>query len=78
MRISAGVANETSAFGRDNITVITVTISPNPIQFIALRLAAFWRKKWRALLWLVLWLLFGAACFAGVYFYHAWELAAGG
>ena len=54
--------------GKDNITVIVAHISPNPIQFAAMHISAFLRKKRRALLWTLFALLYGAACGAAGYF----------
>lgn len=60
------VANDNG--GRDNITVIAAHISPNLFQFLALRLAAFWRRRFRAFILILAALLYGAACFAAGYY----------
>jgi protein phosphatase len=56
------LANEKG--GRDNTTVIVAHISPTAGHFIA----GFLRRRRRPILWALLALLFGAACFAAGYF----------
>jgi PPM family protein phosphatase len=50
--------------GRDNITVIVAHISPTIGHFVG----GFFRKQWKRMLWTLLALAFGAACFAAGYY----------
>jgi len=54
-------ANENG--GKDNITVIVAHISPNLFQLMVTYAVRFFRKHWQQLMWTLLALLFGAACF---------------
>lgn len=60
--------------GKDNITVITALISPNPLQQVTLSAASFFHRHGKKLLWALLALLFGAACFAAGYFVRGLSL----
>ncbi len=62
------LANENG--GRDNITVVTVHLSPTPIHFLLLHTSAFFRKHGKKVLWTLVTLLFGALCFAAGYQAH--------
>ncbi len=60
------LANENG--GKDNITVIVAEISPKRSQLVARRLASFWGAHGRKIIWALLTLLFGLACFgAGLF-----------
>ncbi len=54
--------------GKDNITVIVVTISPNPFRLAFMRARRFFRKSAHTLMWLFLLLVAAGAGFAAGYF----------
>lgn len=54
--------------GKDNITVLVAHISPSPLHSIELRITSFFRRHGKKVLWGLITLLFGAACFAAGYF----------
>ncbi len=62
------LANEKG--GRDNITVIVAHISPTFGHFVR----GFFRKHWRHVLWTMVALAFGAACFFAGYYARQWGL----
>jgi PPM family protein phosphatase len=62
------LANENG--GKDNITVIVASISPNPIRQIYLRLRFFIRKHGFTLWSLLFLAVYGLACAAGGYLLH--------
>ena len=62
------LANENG--GRDNITVIVATISPNPVRHVMLRLRAFIRRRQLSPGKVLFFLLYGAIAFALGYAAH--------
>ncbi len=49
--------------GKDNITVITATVSPSPVRLWQLRALSLWRRRKVHIIWLAVCLLFGTLTF---------------
>lgn len=65
------LANENG--GKDNITVIVVNISPNPVRHLIMRLRSYFRRR-QITVWTLLFLiLYGILCAAGGYFLHKYR-----
>lgn len=62
------LANENG--GKDNITVIIASISPNPLRLVYMRVSSFLRRNGFTVGWALFLLLYGAAAAAAGYFLY--------
>jgi protein phosphatase len=67
------LANENG--GKDNITVIVASISPNPLRLIGMRTKSFLRRYGVTIGWILFMMVYGLACGVGGYALHQfWPL----
>jgi len=67
------LANENG--GKDNITVIVASISPNPMRLIGMRAKSFLRRYGVTIGWILFMIVYGLACGVGGYALHRfWPL----
>ena len=67
------LANENG--GKDNITVIVASISPNPLRLIGMRTKSFLRRYGVTIGWILFMIVYGLACAVGGYALHQfWPL----
>jgi protein phosphatase len=66
------LANENG--GKDNITVIVVSISPAPIRHIYMKTHAFFKKHGFTIGWILFLILYGLLCGVGGYFAKQFQL----